>query len=256
MNVQIFIPSFRRDIEYLSYCLRSLQKFSTSFAAIVVDVPREDVPMFRTLCEAHGAILKSHTGETKENGHLVQQIVKMHADELCKGADYVLFLDSDCVVTEPITPLDYLIPNDEFEHMPVLCHKPWTKSRKDEVKCWRAVTERALGIKCPQNTMVRHPAVHYVGILEAVRKHVSELHGMSFDSYVLAQQSDPPGSFPPRFSEFNCIGSFALEFYPERYHWIDVSKEEEPKAKIRQAWSHQEPTEVDKEVYRSIGILE
>lgn len=248
MNTSIFIPTFRRDIPYLIPCLRSIRKFGSGIHEVVVDVPGQDLNDMLLLVGEFKIRMTFHKGETPQNGGLWQQLVKLRADEKCPGADVILYVDSDCVFTEPFGPWDYF--KDYVG--PVLCIKPWSESSPDERSAWWKSTEKNLAFKCEFNTMVRHPAAHHAWVLPLFRDYIEKrTGGMSFDYYVL----DCGAGIRPGISEFNCLGSFVRQFYPHEYHLIDISKEGRPKDKLYQGWSRKGVRPEDEAVWKRLGLV-
>ena len=85
MNIPvfIFIRSYKNDIEWLKYCLRSIEKFVTGHAGVVVVVPEQDVPLFK----AAGIDAQTTPEADPGRGYLNQQLTKIHADEFCGPGD-------------------------------------------------------------------------------------------------------------------------------------------------------------------------
>ena len=180
---------------------------------------------------------------------LNHEYLVMVAPDYCKGADFILHTDSDCIFTEPVRPEDYLV-----DGKPVLLVKEYgAKLAKEhpEVQPWKDAVERAIGY-CTHETMQRHPAVHHPKTYEAACMVILNHTGKSPSEYIRMQRNE----FPQGFCEFNTLGNVALRNFKEDYHVIDLDKEPRPKDKIRQAWSHQPPTQNDMEAYRKAGLFE
>lgn len=237
MNMEIFIVSHAKDFEYLLCCLGSIQKFCSGFSGVTVLVPYPDLS--KLIPHIH-----QWKGETKisllgfdqvpePRSHLHHCIQKCHADQHCPGADLVLFMDSDCVWREPVTPEDYLI-----DKKPVLIVKSWAalSREKSGSVCWLPGTTEVLGFVPTHETMQRHPTVHWVSMFPRFRNHVSFYHQQPFDEYALSCKPD----FPVGFNDFNNLNSFAQKFMEDSYHIIDVSDHPElrPRDKLIQYWSH------------------
>lgn len=201
-RTDILIVTYAKDADWLGYCLKAIRKHCRGFGSVVV------------VHEQRGA----------KHGYLRQQIYKCFADVYCQDAAYVMHVDSDCIFTAAARPDDYFI-----DKKPVLLREKYDRLRVP----WRLPTEKALGVSCEYETMRRHPAVHPVSLYERLRAHVERVHGKQFADYVLRQAPPSVG-----FSEFNCLGAFALHYHAPDYHWIDVGADARPPDRLRQFWSY------------------
>jgi hypothetical protein len=235
MKTEILIVSYAHDIPYLNWCLKSISKFSSGFSGLTLVVPEEERAQFNPMMVEypHGQMRWS-VATHKQPGHLGAQLQKCLADKHCPDADFILHTDSDCIFTEPVTPEDYFVGGK-----PVMCIAEY---RKLPPIPWRAVTEKALGLDCPWETMRRHPQVNPRGVYNDMRQRVSLVNDCLFEHYVMAQKSD----YPWGFSEHNCIGSFAHETprWKSEYHWVDVGSQTYPAPKLMQYWSHAAPDQM------------
>lgn len=234
----IFIVSFRRDVEFTNYCLRSIAKFAEGFHRVVLLVPKTDADLFTNDClkpelirlfnddDKPSLYLKTFD-QVPDKGMLHHEAMICSADMFC-NADYILHMDADCVFKEPVTPDDYFVNGK-----PVLLKESFDRL---EANCrfWQQAVEKALGFKPQYETMRRHPAVHprwlYAKVREAVEKHT----GKPFVDYVLSCQNH----FPQGFAEFPTLGAWALQYAPDAHHWIDRDTQPEPPHKLRQFWTH------------------
>lgn len=219
MTTDIFIKSYKRDFKWLTYCLRAIHKFTKGFEEIHIVVPREDYDDISRWGLTKESIYKVNE---RGNPYLFQQSVKMNADTY-SVADNILFVDSDFIFNTPTTPedfmsegkIDYLItPYNEFPpEFP-----------------WQAPTEKALGLKCPYETMRRLPLMYPREAVIKCREHVEKVHGMNITDYILSQFA---------FSEFNTLGSYCHALYSEPFNWIDTTIGNLPPVRGKQFWSHE-----------------
>lgn len=232
MNTEILIVTYLRDLEYLRWNLKSIRKFASGFHNVRLLVPNQEMQKFRfelrefsdlIMCDGYPRVDDSRLW------HLQHQAMKCRADQICPGTDFILFLDSDCVLTEPVTPEDYFV-----DEKPVLLIEEY--SRLPANHPWKPTVDRALGIDAKYETMRRHPAVHYRGMFKDFREAVERQQNRHFDEYVLSCKSD----FPWGWSEFATLGAFVLwdAAWRDKYHFIDVGKVPYPKGKLIQFWSH------------------
>lgn len=214
-TVSIVIKSYPKDYGFLSYCLRSLQKFARDFSEIIVMLPREH-PLTLT---AETVVLL----DTPES-YMMQQVAKMNCDQHTK-ADYVLHTDSDVCFTRPITP-------DYFFHAgkPIWTMTPWRALEPKEKRIWFHVMAKCIQ-ECPEFEFMRKCATIVPTWLHAeFRKFIQKTHGMTMEQYVLGQ----PGH---EFSEFNCLGFFAWQNYRDTFHWHNTWTDGVPDWPFVQRWS-------------------
>ncbi|SRR5258708_3957506 len=226
-KIDILIVSFAPDAEWLTYCLRSLQRYASGFSKINVVFPNRDDSIMRSICINYNANPIGYDEPPPPLGHLSHNIAKTSADIYCPDATHVVHIDSDCIITNYFTP-DMLFHNDK----PILIRQLY----KDvgPAICWKGPAEKALGFETPYETMRRMPLIHDINVYPAVRNHIEQVHNMSFSKYVLQQKP----TYPCGFCEFNTIGSFALMRMPELYSIATPPDNNIVEIPIKQLWSH------------------
>lgn len=220
MKTSIFIRSYHKDFDWLAYCLASIRKYCRGFEETVIVVPADSIRQLKQF-QLKGE--KTFSCVNHPNGYLHQQVTKLYADTYVKG-DYILFVDSDCVFTQEVTPETYF-----SDGKPVMLITPYSELGASVP--WQPITEKALGFPCPFETMRRIPWICRKDLLEQVRIHMANLHDCAANEYVMAQPNRA-------FSEFNVLGSYALTHYsPEYYKFLDTTKEPLPPLTAIQHWS-------------------
>ena len=230
MKKYIFIRSYHKDLGWLKYCLRSIQKFVTGHDGVVVTVPSQDVELF-----------KSHNIDVVgcpdyKPGYLAQQATKIYADLFIKGIapeDWIIYVDSDCVFTAPFH-VEQLFNADGA---PYALYTPY--EHVGEAICWKKPTEAALGFSCPYEQMRRHGAVYSCQELKKFRMWFSALHNQSVDSYI--RKVNPQVNF----SEFNVLGSWLMHLQRDSREWRQVGNGaghgnpvgDAPPLPLQQGWS-------------------
>lgn len=229
MNVSAFIRSYAKDREWLSLCLRAVEKHGKQFSEVIVAIPETDEIHFREF-DFRDAM---HTlvPVLAPNPYIDQQICKVHADEYCKG-DFIMHFDSDCIATKEINLPDFFIQDSwdiEWDKvLPKLAFRKWEDAGTAET--WRLVTRGVLKQEPPFETMPCHPFVYHRSTHELFRRHVADLHGGDFIKYA---------SRLAHFSEFNAIGNFALLYTPDAYRFVRATGEGDGYPRpFRQFWSH------------------
>lgn len=211
-GVAILIVSCKRDIEMLEYCLRSIKKYASGFASVILAVPVDEIRHFQKF--NNGEVKVTTFIEPPGKGMLMHEIIVCRADEICGDVDGVLHLDSDCIFWKPVTPEDFM-PNGKF--LMVREKYEWIAPRNSNRLIWRECVKRATGIIPEWETMVRHPNIYPRQLYSRVR-HLVEMHtGMAFDAYVLSCEN----GFPQGFAEFPTLGAVAIKDMPERFTFVD-----------------------------------
>lgn len=202
----IFIKTWPRDYDWLRYCLRSIDKFASGFRRIVVVAPDMAIPQSCRKMEWIGEA-------DREPGYLWQQRVKLYADEK-SDADYILFMDSDCIFTRPVEPNTFMRGGKvKWAHAPF---------REDEKRAWQPVMSKFLNQEVGGSFMAAHPFLFPRWLFEALREFCRVTHKQELSDYIMAQ-ADPKNMLS--FSEFNCAGAFAWFHHREKFEWIDKTKE-------------------------------
>lgn len=234
-TTRILIVTYWKDFPWLKLCLDAIDKFATGFSGVTVCIPSRDVQQYTEEIGARDNVKIRRFNEVEGKG-MVHHMERMaYADELCPKDDFILHMDADCIITEPITPDDYVV-----DGKPVYVMRTYDslidKSRGVISDChqWKKVAERALGEEISIYTMCRHPTCFPRSFYPMFRAHIEKVQQMPFTDFVLAQRNE----FPQGFADFPTMGAFAWAHHNDAYHWLDVQKDGAPKDKMRPYWSH------------------
>ena len=93
MNVDIFIRTYEKDLEWLKYALKSIHLHVTGYRNIVITIPNASL---LSGCSVEKVIQVKDL----KDGYLGQQLTKMTAN-LYTDADAIVFWDSDVIACEP-----------------------------------------------------------------------------------------------------------------------------------------------------------
>lgn len=203
MSTSIFIRTYDADAAYHAQAMRSIEKFCTGFdRTVVVMAPPNE-----------------------KNGYMVQQRDKCYADQLT-DSDFILMMDSDTIITEPVTPESFMV-----DGKPIWLHTPWTPEMLEHpgTAAWFRCMRKFFGEDPPSEFMRRQGFMIPREVLQATREYCLTEHGMPLSHYILSRRE---------FSEFNCLGFLAWKFFHDEIAWVDTSKEELPPLRLRQWWSH------------------
>lgn len=231
--IDIFIRTYEKDLPWLQYCLKSIHKYATGYRRIVVCIPEDQVHLLRDF-----NLKYVFTCPVYKDDYLGQQISKLNADTMCQS-DYVLFMDSDCVFTEPTDISKRMF----FEGKPIIY-----KTRYELVEnaiCWKEPTEKALNKKDIKfEYMRRLPLLYKSETIKDVRDYLELIHGRTLENQIVSQS-------PRNYSEFNVLGAFADAFYPDDYHFHDTDFGIEPNFML-QKWSWSGLTNEEREQLEEI----
>lgn len=202
MRSVIFVRSYWRDFPWLHYCLRSIRKFCTGFDVKVV-VQDERAELLRNV---DADICTYHAPPGK--GMVAAMNVALDADIICPNAEYIFFVDSDCIFTKSVIPEDYF--RDGKVILPVVSFANLRESEdageRRRAELWQPATEAALGWTPEYSTMCRIPVVHHRDVFEKTRFAITDHVHQSVKHYLLSL----PNEFPWRFSEFEALGAVAM----------------------------------------------
>lgn len=216
----LFIRSYWRDLEWLQFCLASVDRYCRGFREVVVVVPRSTEPWLRR--KALPRTARFEFCRDYRDDYLGQQVTKLLADNIT-DADYICHVDSDCMFSRPTSPQDL------FEDgRPRVLMEPWALLGRHLP--WRKPTERFMGCPVLDSFMCQPPFTFPRWLYKEVRKHVATCHATDIETYVTAQ--------PPRgFSEYNALGAFAWQHCHEGFRWVDISVSPPIEPHCRWFWS-------------------
>jgi hypothetical protein len=202
-SIDIFIRTYKNDLPWLQYCLKSIHKYVTGYRRIVVCIPEDQVGLLRDF-----NLKYVHTCPVYKDDYLGQQISKLKADVYCES-EYVLYVDSDCVFNRPLDVSKNLFYNDK----PVVYKTRYEKV--GEAICWKAITEKSINKRVEWEYMRRLPILYRSETITDFRDYMELIHNRTLEEYIIKQ--------PLRqYSEFNALGAFTEAFYPEGYHFHDT----------------------------------
>ncbi len=210
---EILIVTYKKDMAFLQYCLRGIDKFATGFSGVTLVVPEQEKGLYNWT--ANFGVRLHYFNEIDGRGMLQHMIQKCRADLICPEADMILHLDADCIPWRPFTPADYMQGGN-----PILMRERYAYLLNPARRNWQKVVHTALGFFPEFETMVRHPALHIAEVYAATRHAVEQQNGVSFDSYVIAGQN----RFPQSWCEFNSLGAIAHKHFSDRYSFQDYDR--------------------------------
>lgn len=246
MIASIFIKSFSRDFPRLDYAIRSIHKFASGFSEVIIAIPEGES------YSAPSCHVIQIRGETAGNGYLFQQCVKANVHDLT-DADFVLHIDSDTILTKPVTPETFMRDGKPLWLMTPYAHLEAgiaELSRANAgfhcgVMTWKAITEKFLGQPVEFEFMRRFPMLIPRSLHVAAAGFCQVWHHQSLAEYILSQPAK-------EFSEFNALGALAYYRARDDFSWLDTTKEPLPELVALQKWSHDPFTDETKAEFEEI----
>lgn len=240
MNTSIFISSYRKDFPWLKYCIRSINKFCIGFYEVVIQFPDTDWDEFTRIIgpEIMGQnkirYFPIAGKEWPEKGFLWHEAQIMHADKICKNADFISHFDSDAIFTEPVTP-ETFIENGK----PYLQYESFDSisKRHPGVLRWQECTQKCLPFDVLLETMRGLPHTYEINTYEKARDLMMLHTQMDVNEYIMGCVN----SFPQTFCEHVTLGSVAVQCFPNDYITINMGHQENKdlsRYPVRQHWSH------------------
>lgn len=205
MTTDLWIRSYDGDAEWLKYCLRSIQRFATGFRRTVVVVPHGHNPPTGT---SEIVFKVAEIGEQ----YIQQQSDKMHADHFT-DAEFLTYMDSDCILTRPMCPDDLIVNQRKVRWL----YTPYASINSGDGQTWKKVTEKFLGHPVELEMMRRHPFTVPVWALREMRAWCHKIHGVTLERYMTTQ--------PYReCSEFNFLGAYLWFYHHDKVEWQNTDE--------------------------------
>lgn len=228
MTSDLFIRSYKGDVKWLKYLIRSIIKHCSGFRYIHIVCPLSSTYVIKHLIDQMNMslVVKLHECADYKNDYIGQQVTKLHADSY-SNAEFIFHIDSDCFFTIPFKPEDmltagkphYLItPYSSFGGEPRLMER-------------QNYTSNILKFQVEHEFMRRQPLVYPSFIYNQLRLQIWNMYGRNLEQHILESCGN-------NFSEYNLIGAYAYAFFRDNFIWIDTTKEPLPPLYAKQSWSY------------------
>ncbi len=205
----ILIVSCLKDIDFLRYALKSIDKNASGFTEVVVAVEEGEAHHFRWIKRQR---LHAYKPAHPQKGMLSHEVAKCRADEILPNCDAIVLMDSDCIFWRPSTPADFFVDGKLK-----LLRERYADLRNPLRKNWQKCVEKSLGFKPEYETMVAHCYAYWRENFVAMRKAVERHTGETFDAHVVSGRNE----FQQEFAEMDSLGAIAIRDFRHRYHCID-----------------------------------
>lgn len=245
MNTSILICSYKRDFPYLKFCIRSINKYARGFHEVVIQIPDTDWTEFTDLI---GPEIMSQNEvkyvpiagkEWPGKGFLWHEAQILHADKLCRNADFISHMDSDAFFTEPVTPETFI-----KDGKPYLQYESFDSigKRHPGVLEWQKCTQACLPFDVKLETMRGLPHTYEINTYEKTRDLMMLHTKMDVNEYIMQQRNE----FPQTFCEHVTLGNVALQCFANDYEAINMEHQENKdrsRYPVIQLWSHGPPNQ-------------
>jgi hypothetical protein len=225
MKVDIFIKSYKDDFKWLKYCLQSVSKFVTGYNEIIIIIPEGERHLINFPLPERTFV---HTLKEEGHGYMFQQYVKMIAPNYC-GAEYIMYVDSDCIFHSPVNVQDLITdgkPQILMTNYNELGSCPWQKPTADFIG------------QVPEfEFMRRHCLIYHKDTLVNLVTWFKQ----DLKSYIL-------GITSRTFSEFNVMGFYAYLYERDKYNFVDTKNWTYTPAIVNQYHSYSQFLEKENEI--------
>jgi hypothetical protein len=228
--MDIFIKTYHRDFVWLQYCLKSIKKFASGFRNIVIvsDNDGHGIPKESLLpnCKVFyvNKPLKRFATPTPQLGYLWQQYIKLTWYNYT-DAETILVLDSDEMLTVPVTPESFKRDN-KF----VWYYREWSKA--GSAIFWKKSTDFIHGLDTKYEAMCVTGFILQKETTLALTNHLCSKHGVNnlWDMFMKYNMETA--------SEYNIFGSFVYHYDRKEYlHVLDHGPENSINYTILKSWS-------------------
>lgn len=217
MKVSVYIRTYKRDVEWLDFCLQSIEKNLVGWDEIVVGIPKGQEHHLRYLKNIK-IVLEPYFKED----YIGQQVSKLLSHRHTKGT-YTLIVDSDLIFLPGANISDYLdgdCPIIGIKSIPPLQNKFSGTYTPPIVKLFKQ--------SAPYTYMVdSHAARLYRrNTLESFERHFPHIESFA------REQPRRRG-----FSEFEFLGFYIHLYESKNYCLLDLDKEKPKIHHTRQFWN-------------------
>ena len=209
MKTSIVTITYDKDLEFLKYNLKSIQKFCHGYHEniVVIDDHENDCIETQKYLESIGQkYFVNKEAKKIKKGYIRQQYMGYYMDNyLDNNTDYVCCLDSDNIFTSHHNPSIYFKNN-----LPIMGMTNWKDMPNTKFK---PSTEQALGYESTYNFMRRMPFIYPIWSFEKIRNYLKSLHGCSIEDYFKDVEL---------CAEYCIWGDYLFKFFKQHFHWVDT----------------------------------
>jgi len=223
MIIDIFIRTYKRDFPLLKCTLYSILKYVTSFRSIIITVRnKEYIELMNTLKIEQFFINNSDKFKiipvpnfNDNMDYFGQQITKLYAD-VYTNAEYIMFVDSDCVFYDNFDIQKEMFDKDEKV---ILLIDKWENLPK-MYDVWKTFLQ-VCDFKTEFEFMRRVPLIYPSKIFKNLRDYISAKYKIKFTEACLQIYNSTNIYLPHKyFSEFNLLGAYSYIYEPNYFNFM------------------------------------
>lgn len=208
MKTSIITITYDKDLEYLKYNLKSIQKFCHGYHEniVVIDDHENDCIETQKYLESIGQkYFVNKEAKKIKKGYIRQQYIKLFSEQyVSSDTDYICHVDTDNIFTDHHDPSIYF--NDG---KPILGIQKWSEMPSTNFKSY---TDQTLEYESDYNFMRKMPLVYNFDLFPRLREYIINLKGELID-YLNTLET---------ISEYNLLGAFAYKFHRGSFYWVDT----------------------------------
>lgn len=205
-KIDIMIPTYYADFIWAEYCLKSVKQYATGFRNVILVSDNDGHQLPQSITQIMPIIVKYIDVPAKmppnlqhRPGYLWQQILKLNWMDYT-DADAVLILDSDEMLSCPVTPRDFRDDYGRFRYS----YRSWEFA--DDAIVWKKPTTEILGFEPEYEAMCvagfifeRKTTYNFIEYLKKIHN-ATDLWNVFF-KYDMTL-----------FSEYNAYGSYVNKY--------------------------------------------
>lgn len=218
-DIRIFIVTYEADFLWLSYLLRSIERYCYDFSGITIVCDNDKSKIPQTTLESIQnlplEVIYVEPPTTKpesmtwRKGYMWQQVVKLNWWQYC-DEKYCMQIDSDCIFKQKFGPKNLQNNKGQWYYH----YRPWQAIKNS---LWQEPTDKLLRIKTTHQSMLGRTFVFERQLTKALIKHITKPYNTDvFDwNFIMNQNID-------KFSEYCLYGPFIQFINPTDEYEIKI----------------------------------
>jgi hypothetical protein len=224
-KIDVVVKTWWNDLAFCSYCLRFLEKnWQEPGSEIIVLANMNCQSVIKDW--RFSDRVRYYYVHAWPDGNQFQVYLTFLADQF-SDADQFAFIDSDCMLLEPMRASDKM-DGDK----PIIAYEPLSEMVKNSgrmvaANLWFPIMEHWLGERPQADYMCQFPMIYWADTIRAVRRLVTRKTGLGFLEALYSEVPFSPKTFlqhPFKMCEHNVIGFYAQLHEPERYTFVPTSQ--------------------------------
>jgi len=230
MNTTIFTVAYDKDLEFLKYNLKSINKFCEGFYKNIVLLDNNNSERTADYLEKIGQpYFIDDEASLVNKGYVRQQYIKLIADRyMPENCDFICHVDCDGIFINQQCASDYfkngkpiILKNSYKNIYNILRRKREPKRAERDVAAfnvWQETTSAFVGFDVEYEYMQLNPFIYPIGVQTRVREYLEKIHSKPLIDIIKNQDI---------LSEYNIIGAYCEKFEKEKFHWVDREDQED-----------------------------